>query len=97
VIYDRVPVGHRVQLRHAIALREEAGYGAQAGEHAAELAEHFERGLDEARAVHYHQLAAETALRRWAYHEAIGHLTRGLVLRERLSDTPERTQKELAL
>jgi hypothetical protein len=54
VIYDRVPVGHRVQLRHAIALREEAGYGAQAGEYAAELAEHFERGRDEARAVHYH-------------------------------------------
>jgi predicted ATPase/DNA-binding winged helix-turn-helix (wHTH) protein len=97
VVYDRLPAGRRRELHHAIGLREEAGYGAQAAEHAAELAEHFERGRDEARAVHYHQLAAETALRRWAYQEAVGHLTRGLAHLQRLPDTPERTQKELAL
>src|SRR5262249_57807087 len=38
--------------------------------------------------------AAENALRRYAYQEAIGHLTRGLALLQTLPDTPERTQHE---
>ena len=43
-IYARVPVGRRLHLHRHIGLRQEAGYGAQASVHAAELALHFERG-----------------------------------------------------
>src|SRR5262249_62053035 len=63
MVYDRVPVGRRLQLHRRIGAREEAGYGAQAAEIAAELAMHFERGRDYQRAVRYLQQAAENAVR----------------------------------
>ena len=44
------------------------------------LAGHFERGHDAARAVRYRQLAAAQALGRYAYPEAVSHLTQGLAL-----------------
>ena len=47
--------------------------------------------------VQYLQRAGENALRRSAYQEAIGLLTKGLELLNLLLDTPERTQQELAL
>ena len=46
VVYARVPEGRRLRLHRRIGAREETGYGAQAGAHAAELAVHFERGQD---------------------------------------------------
>jgi DNA-binding winged helix-turn-helix (wHTH) protein len=44
VLYDRVPAGQRVRWHQQIGVRLEAGYGMQAREIAAELAEHFVRG-----------------------------------------------------
>ena len=96
VLYERVPVARRLRLHRQIGARLEAGYGAQAGTRAAELAMHFERGRDTSRAVTYLQQAAANALRRWAYAEAIGHLRRGLALLPTLPDTRERRQQELA-
>ena len=58
---------------------------------------HFEQGREYHRAAHYCQQAAENALQRYAYREAITHLTRGLTLLQRLPDTPERLQQELAV
>ena len=75
----------------------EAGYGARAVERAAELAMHFERGRDAARAVPYQQQAATNALGRYAYAQAIAHCTRGLELLQNLPDTPARAQQELGL
>ena len=74
VVYQRVPVGRSIQLHGRIGARLEAGYGERAGERAAELALHFAAGRDHARAVPYLQQAAASALRRWAYAEALGHL-----------------------
>ena len=59
VVYLQVPEGRRLRLHRRIGSREETGYGAQAREHAAELAMHFERGQDYRRAVHYLQQAAD--------------------------------------
>lgn len=53
VLYERLSVGRRIQLHKRIGERKEAGYGERAGEIAAELAVHFERGRDYQRAVHY--------------------------------------------
>jgi predicted ATPase len=97
VLYDRLGVGHRARLHRLIGLREEAGYGELAVEIAAELAVHFERGQDYRRAVRYLHQAGENALRRYANHEAITHLSKGMELLLTLPETPKRTQQELAL
>ena len=97
VVYDRLPVGRRLRLHRRIGLCLEAGYGAQAGARAAELAVHFEQGHDPGRAVRYRQQAAAQALERYAYQEAMDHLTRGLALLQTLPESPERARHELAL
>jgi predicted ATPase len=97
VVYERVPVGRRMRLHQRLGLRLEAGYGARVAEVAAELAMHFERGHDLARAVPYRQQAANTALGRCAYPEAIAYLTRGLALLQTLPESPERTRQELEM
>lgn len=97
VVYERMAAGRRLRLHRRIGLREEAGYGAQAPERAAALAEHFVRGQEAQRAVPYLQQAAQTALDRCACHEAIGHLVRGLEVLRMLPDTAARSQQELRL
>jgi len=96
-VYNRITAARRLRLHRCIGERLEAGYGEQARALAAELAVHFEQGREYHRAVHYGQQAAENALQRYAYREAIMHLTRGLTLLQRLPDTPERFQQELAV
>jgi predicted ATPase/DNA-binding winged helix-turn-helix (wHTH) protein len=97
VLYDRVPAGQRVRVHRQIGGRLEAGYGGQAREIAAALAEHFVRGRDAPRAVQYLRYAGENAWQRSAPQEAITHLSKGLELLPNLPDTPERTRQELAL
>jgi predicted ATPase len=97
VLYEQVGTARRVQLHRRIGARLEAGYGARAGEIAAQLAVHFERGGEIRRAVHYWQQAGENAARRHAYHEAIDAFRKGLALLATLPEDPERTQRELAL
>jgi predicted ATPase/DNA-binding winged helix-turn-helix (wHTH) protein len=97
VVYNQVPAARRVYLHRRIGETLEAGYGVRAGDIAAELAMHFERGRDARRAVTYLQQAADNALRRYANREAIEHLTKGLALIHTLPETPQRTQEELDL
>jgi hypothetical protein len=87
----------RAQLHHQVGVRLEAGYGAQAGEIAAQLAVHFERGGAVQRAVHYWQQAGDNAARRHAHHEAIAALTKGLAMLETLPESRERAHDELTL
>jgi DNA-binding winged helix-turn-helix (wHTH) protein/predicted ATPase len=95
VTYQRLPAARRVQLHRRIGEREEAGYGPQGQERAAELAMHFARGRDYQRAVRYLWYAGGKARQRLAFVEAIAYLTQGLELLETLPDTPERTRQEL--
>lgn len=97
ILYERVTAGRRVRLHQQIGEREEAAYGDQASEIAAELAVHFEQGRDYRRAIQYLGQAAQKALQRSAYREAIGYLTKGLGLLATLPDTPERAQQELVM
>ena len=97
VLYQRVSAAQRVRLHQRLGARLEAGHGAQAGDMAAELAMHFERGRDFQRAVQYLRQAGQRSLERSAYVEAAGHLTRGLEMLKTLPATPERTQHELVL
>jgi DNA-binding winged helix-turn-helix (wHTH) protein/predicted ATPase len=97
VVYERIPAARQVQMHRRIGTREEAGYGERCGEIAARLAMHFERGHDLARAVRYHHQAAQQAMQRSGYQEAIGHLQRGLELLQQLPGSPERAPQELAI
>src|SRR5262249_54930321 len=79
-LYTRMAEARRLRLHRAIGERKEAGYGVRAAEIAAELAGHFEEARDYRRAAQYRQQAADTALRRSAYREAVDHLTTAAAL-----------------
>ena len=95
VLYNRIPVSRRVRLHQRIGARQEAAYGEQAREMAAELAVHFARGQEPRRAIRYLRYAGENAVRRSAYQEAIIHLNAGIEMLQTLPDTSERTQQEI--
>jgi predicted ATPase len=97
VLYDELGSTRRGQLHQRIGARLQAGYGPQAGEIAAQLAVHFERGGEIRLAVHYWQQVADIAARRNAHREAISAIKTGLALLATLPDDPERVQSELAL
>jgi DNA-binding winged helix-turn-helix (wHTH) protein/predicted ATPase len=97
VLYEQLGRARRGQLHRRIGARLEAGYGARAGEIAAQLAVHFERGGETHQAVHYWRQVGETAALRNAYHDAVAALRKGLALLATLPESPERTQRELAL
>jgi DNA-binding winged helix-turn-helix (wHTH) protein/predicted ATPase len=97
VAYHRLTAARRAQLHRCIGEREEAGYGPQRQERAAVLAVHFARGRDHERALRYLQHAADNALRRYAYPDAITHLNNALALLVTLPETPKRVQQELDL
>jgi predicted ATPase len=87
-LYDRVPPSRQRRWHLQIGIRKETSYGARAREIAAELAVHFEQGRDPDRAIRYLQQAADNALRRSAYTDAITHLTKALALLSALPETP---------
>jgi predicted ATPase len=97
VISGRISPGQRIHLHHHIGYRKERAFADQTQVIAAELAVHFEQAREILRAVPYRHKAAETALQRSAYEEAIAHLTQGLTLLKALPHTPERAQHELTL
>jgi len=97
VLYHRLSDANRSRLHLRIGERVEELPGERAREIAAELAMHFERGRDYKRAAKYLQQAADNAIRRFAYQEAVGLSRRGLELLGTLPDTTERAEQELCL
>jgi DNA-binding winged helix-turn-helix (wHTH) protein/predicted ATPase len=97
VLYERVSAWKRIQLHRRIGEAEEALYGERSKEIAAELAMHFERGAEDKKAAKYLQQAADNAVRRFAYQEAVVLSQRGLELLGRLPDSSQRTEEELRL
>src|SRR5262245_43378805 len=97
VLYEQVGTGRRAQLHRRLGAWLEASAGARAGDLAAQLTVHFERGGEVPRAVSYWQQVGEQAARRHTHPEAIAALRQGLPLLATLPDSPERTRQELAL
>lgn len=97
VLYQRLTVARRVQLHRKIGEALEATYEDRPEEVTAALATHFERGRTHRKAVEYHVLAAQKAIRRSAYREAVHHLNRGLDFMKLLPDNDECRRQELAL
>ncbi len=80
VLYGRQPSARRAKLHAHIGHLLEHVYGETCGEIAAELAHHFELGLDWARAATYLQQVVDTASRRQVHSEASALLWRALEL-----------------
>jgi predicted ATPase len=97
VLYERISSSRRVHLHRRMGEQAETLYGERAGEVAAELAMHFERGANYMQAAKYLRHAAENEVRRFAYQGAVELARRGLDLLEKVPDTRERTELELAL
>src|SRR5262249_47773450 len=97
VLYEALGPTRRAQLHRQVGARLAAGYGARAGDIAAQLAVHFERGGEGARAVDALQQASDTAIQRHAPHEAVATLTKGLALLATLPESPARAQHALTL
>jgi predicted ATPase len=97
VLYERLAAVRRIHLHRRIGEWGEGMYGGRGSEGAAELAMHFERGQEYGRAVEYLTQAADNAMGRHAYQEAIRLWSRALELLQFLPETVERAQQELTL
>jgi DNA-binding winged helix-turn-helix (wHTH) protein/predicted ATPase len=97
LLYERLPATRRALCHARVGRRLEAAWHGTLDSIAAELAEHFERADDPARAIPYHHWAAAKALRRSANAEAIGHLQQALGAVSTIADEVERTKIEVDL
>jgi DNA-binding winged helix-turn-helix (wHTH) protein len=95
VVYEEIPDGRRARFHQRVGEALEVAYGAQAGQIAAQLAIHFQRGRVPGRALHYLSLAGARARRLGASREAVGHLEPALALVAQLTDPEERLRTEL--
>jgi DNA-binding SARP family transcriptional activator len=95
VLYDTIPAGRRAEAHARVGRRLEDAYRSRPKEIAATVAEHFVRAGDAARAVVSLRLAAERAFERLAPREALGHLSTGLAMFERLPAGPEAWLQEV--
>jgi DNA-binding winged helix-turn-helix (wHTH) protein/predicted ATPase len=97
VLYDGLSVSKRAQLHRRIGEGGEQVYGERAREISTELAWHFEQGRDYKSAAKYFQQAADNAIRRFAYREAVSLSRKGLEMLESVPDSRARAEQELCL
>jgi predicted ATPase len=97
VIYESVLASRKARLHQSIGERLEVGYRGGTEEVAAELALHFEHAGDYHRAVQYLHQAAQEAVRRSGYQEAINYATTGLSLLRHLEPSSQKAEWELSL
>ncbi len=97
LLYERLSATRRATIHARVGRRLESAWATLPDAIAAEIATHFERGNDPARAIPHHQRAAAKALRRSANTEAIGHLQHALDAVGHVADEVERTKVEVAL
>jgi predicted ATPase len=97
VAYNSLLIEQRQGLHERTAEAIEALFPDRIEEHYSELAHHYSRSGNTAKAVAYCQRAGQQAVQRSAYAVAITILTTGLEVLKVLPDAPERTRQELDL
>ena len=97
VVYTGVPSGRRVRLHRLIASRLEMGYAHQVSEVVPRLAHHYAQGQLYTEAIRYYQMAAQHALSRSGYQEALEQVGKGLALVVEVSDRTVQQELELEL
>lgn len=96
-LYATLPPARRRALHQRIGEALEKGYAGAIREVAADLADHFARSLDHARAIEYLREAAQLARMRFANREAIDLLDRGFALLRQQPEGDARDQVEFGL
>jgi class 3 adenylate cyclase/tetratricopeptide (TPR) repeat protein len=97
VVYELLPASMRSALHERLGAYFELRHATTPTTIAPELAYHFARANDHARAVRYGELAARHALDRRAPADAIGHLRAALDSLSTLGDSSDRVRYELEL
>jgi tetratricopeptide (TPR) repeat protein len=97
VAYNSVLTERRTLLHGQTAAALEALHSGNLEDHLAELAHHYSRSRNAAKAVEYLRRAAEQAAARSAFQEAVTQLNAALGLLENLAAGPARDGQELAL
>jgi class 3 adenylate cyclase/predicted ATPase len=97
VAFGSVLNERRKELHRRTAAAIETLYAERLEDRYTELAHHYGRAGDAAKAVHYLYLAGVQALQRSAYAEALAHLTSGLELFKTLPQSSARDSRELQL
>jgi class 3 adenylate cyclase/predicted ATPase len=97
VAYNSVLIEHRKLLHERAAVALESICAEQLDDRLGDLARHYSRSDNIAKAVEYLERAGQHALQRSAYTDGIASLTASITLLPRLPDSPERNQRELLL
>jgi class 3 adenylate cyclase/predicted ATPase len=97
VSYNSVLLERRKQLHERIGAALEKLYANSIDDHLDELAHHYSRSGNSAKALDYLESAGLRAVRRLAYGEAMRNLAAALELLERTPSSPERDRREFAL
>jgi hypothetical protein len=97
VCLDRAAPSRRQRWHRLIAERLETGYGDRAAEISHVLAQHFEQGRINARAMHYYVIAGERTVLRFSNSDAARLFRRAFGLLQRTPETPERDVVELRI
>jgi class 3 adenylate cyclase/tetratricopeptide (TPR) repeat protein len=97
VAYDSVLIERRKAIHERIAQAIEVRFGSALDDHLSELAYHYQRSDNVAKAVYYLRLASEQALKRSAFTEAIAWAEAALILLDRFPDDGHKLGAELAL
>jgi predicted ATPase len=97
VSYNSVLLDRRRQLHERAGAALETHYAIAVQEHLAELANHYGRSANLAKAVEYLTRAGKQALTRSAFAEAQAQLQQGLEWIKKLTESPERDARELEL
>ena len=97
VLYGRLSPAARRELHVGIGRRLESGFAGREAEVETELALHFERGGDAARAVDYLERAAARALALAAFREACDSARAAMQVLHENPDLPDHPRRELGL
>jgi serine/threonine protein kinase len=99
-LYEEIFASRRLRLHQQVARALEEVYGRRAGEHAAELAEHYAQSTDRAdleKALQYSEAAAERAISVFAYGEAERHFEQALKVQDVLDPDNKSKRCDLLL
>ena len=97
VAYNSILIERRRLLHEHVAAAIEALYKDGIDDHLAELAHHYSHSANTRKAVEYLFRAGSQAEARFAYNEAVNHLSSALKLLKQLPDDNERARLELSV
>jgi class 3 adenylate cyclase/predicted ATPase len=97
VAYNSVLIERRKLLHERAGVALESMFAEQLDDHLGDLARHYSRSDNVAKAVEYLERAGQHALQRSAYADGIASLSASIDLLQRVPDSPERIQREVLL